>query len=131
MRRLWLLLPFLLAACATLPLPDKAQVILYRRALPLAPPMDMAVYDGSRVVGALQDGSYLRYYASPGPRVFRAVAVSRNSIPYGTTLKAGQTYYLMVYSLGDQSSGDIAITPIDQATAATQIAGLKPAAGAP
>ena len=129
MRRLWILLPLILTACASLPPPGKAEVYLYRRAVPLAQSQDtgITVYDGSTKLGTLQDGSYLHDYVDPGPRAFRATAVSRNTIPYATTLKAGQTCYLLVYSLGDQASGDIAITPVDQDTAQAQLASLMPA----
>lgn len=128
MRRLWILLPLILTACASLP-PGKAEVYLYRRAVPLGQSRltGITVYDGNTRVGTLQDGSYLHYYADPGPRAFRATAVSRDTIPYATTLKAGQTCYLLVYSLGGQAGGDIAITPVDQATAQAQLASLMPA----
>lgn len=144
MRRLWLPLLLLLGACATqapMPAPSpappattapaipagKAYVHLYRRAIPLGPAV-LSIYDSGRSVGGLRSGTYLNYYADPGARSLKAVGPGAGSLPYATTFKAGQTYYFMVYFLGDQAKGDASIAPVDAATAAHEMAALKLAA---
>jgi hypothetical protein len=131
MRRLWLLLLLFLAACGTLPPaptvpPDKAIVHLYRRALPVGP-ANLLVTADQRPIGSLGIGSRMDYLADPGPRVFQAAVPGMRSMPYATTLKGGQEYWFMVYFLGDQVTGYSAIAPVDAATAARQMAALKPA----
>lgn len=129
MRRFWIGLGLLLAGCAELPPaapPGKALVHFYRRAIPLGP-ANLVLVDDRRTLGSLPDGTYLDYVADPGPRVFKAMAPGTSSIPYATTLVAGQVYYLMVYFLGDQARGNAAVTPMDAATAAKHMASLKPA----
>ena len=134
LRKFSLLLLLLLAACAAIPPatqlsslpPGKALVHIYRRAIPLGP-VSLSVFDGGNAIGNLPEGSYLDYYADPGPNVFKAVAPGADNIPYATSLVAGQAYYLMVYFLGDQAKGNAAITQVDEATAAKQMMDLKPA----
>jgi len=128
LRQASLALLLLLAGCAAIPPavpPDKALVHIYRRAQP-PNPADIAVFDGTRQIGALPEGSYLDYLTDPGPRVFKAEAPNAGNIPYATSLAAGQTYWFMVYILGDQLRGNAAIAPMDQATAEKQMATLKP-----
>ena len=130
MRRLWPLALLLLSACASLNQgppsvpPDKAHVYIYRRAVPFGP-TEMRIYDGQKPLGVLTGGSYLDYLADPGTRVFKAVGAGAGSMPYATTLSGGRTYYLLAYFLGDQSKGDAALTPMDAATATTQMKDLK------
>jgi hypothetical protein len=143
MRRLSLLFLSLLAACASqppapapIPAPaaatapaipaGKAAVHIYRRAIPLGPAV-LSIYDGSSLVGGLRSGTYLDYYADPGARSLKASGPGASSIPYATTFKAGQSYWLVVYFLGDQARGDASLAPVDAATAEKQMAGLKPA----
>lgn len=129
MRQLWPLLLLLLGACATVappsaPPPTQAQVFIYRRAI--APGVrPVHIYDGKKDVGWLPGGSYLDYLADPGPRVFRAVLPGNIDLPYATSLVAGRTYYLLVYTLGDQRTGQATLTQMDSASAIAQIEGLK------
>lgn len=133
LRKSWLLVLLLLGACATAPpaptipaLPaGKALVHIYRRAIPFGPP-NLSLFDGGNLIGHLPGGSYLDDYADPGPHIFKVAAPGNTSIPYATSLVAGQTYYFMVYILGNQQRGNAAITPVDAATAAKQMADLKP-----
>lgn len=130
MHRLWLLVLLLLSACASLnqappSVPaDKAHVYIYRRAVPFGP-AEMQVYDGQKPLGVLTGGSYLDFMADPGTRVFKAVAANSGSMPYATTLVGGRSYYFLAYFLGEQSKGDAALTPMDAATATTQMKDLK------
>ena len=131
MYRLWPLLLLALCACAIVQAPPsappgKALVYAYRRAIPIGP-ATVHVFDGGKDVGALSGGTYLDFIADPGPRVFRAVVAGSSSMPYGTTLDAGRTYYFLVYLLGDQLRGIPALTPMDAASASAQVKDLKPA----
>ena len=128
LRKSWLILLLLLGACATVPPaipPGKAAVHLYRRAIPIGP-ASLSVFDGGSPIGTLPVGSYLDYFAAPGPHVFMAAAPGTGSIPYATSLVTGQTYYFMVYILGDQQRGNATIAEVDEATAAKQMGSLKP-----
>jgi hypothetical protein len=139
MRRLGLCLLLFLSACATAPrqpavppaapvpaIPaGKAVVHIYRRAIPLGP-ASVSIYDGNVLVGTLPVGTYFDYYADPGPRSLRVVGGGPGSLPYATSFRAGQTYYFMVYFLGNQDKGDASFAPVDAATAIGQMASLKP-----
>jgi len=126
----------LLAACATTPpvttpaVPPtpstKAVVHIYRRAIPLGP-TTLSIYDGNALVCSLASGTYFQYLADPGPRSLKAVGQGAGSVPYATSFHAGQDYYLMVYFLGDQDTGNATITQVDAATAQAVLATLKPA----
>jgi hypothetical protein len=88
--------------------------------------MEVEIYDGKQLMGGLPPGSYLFFYAPPGPRVFKAMAPGTiGSIPYATTLNAGQTYYFLIYLLGDQLTGNVSIAPADSQTANMAMASLK------
>lgn len=142
MRKFGFLLLSLLAACSSLrpaetatppptatavaPIPTQAIVHFYRRGVPVGP-IYMTLYDGGNRIGDLIRGTYLDYDTAPGPRVFKATGAGAGSIPYATSLKAGQSYYLLVYFLGSPQQGNAAITPMDPATATAQMAPLKPA----
>lgn len=142
MRRLGLCLLLLLSACATAPqqpsvstaapvpaIPaGKALVHIYRRAIPLGP-ASVSIYDGNVLVGTLGIGTYLDYYADPGPRTLRIVGGGPGSLPRATSFGAGQTYYFMVYFIGDQDKGDASFAPVDAATAIGHMASLKPSTG--
>ena len=145
MRRYLICLLLLLSACATrqqapvtAPIPTapaapaapaipagKAEVHIYRRAVPLGPTV-LSIYDGARPLGELPIGTYIQYYADPGPRVLKAVGQGSSSIPYATTLVAGHSYYFTVYFLGDQQSGNASLAPVDVGKATAQMAALKP-----
>ncbi|HEY4128686.1 MAG TPA: hypothetical protein VGN70_11605 [Gammaproteobacteria bacterium] len=140
MRRLAFGLVLLLSACASAPphapassaaapvpaIPaGKAAVHIYRREIPFGPP-SLSIYDGQTPVGALTVGTYLNYYADPGPRSLKVRGTGVGNIPYATSFRAGQDYYLMVYFLGDQDKGDASLAPVDTATAINQMASLKP-----
>jgi len=139
MRRLGLCLLLFLSACATAPhqpsgpsgppLPaipaGKALVHIYRRALPFGP-AELSIYDGNVLVGVLPVGSYVDYYADPGPRSLRIVGGGPGSLPHAASFNAGQTYYFMIYFIGDQDKGDASLAPMDAATAIGQMASLKP-----
>ena len=92
-------------------------------------PANLAVFDSASLIGTLPEGTYLDYYADPGPNIFKAMAPGADTIPYATSLVAGQTYYLMVYFYGDQTRGAAAITPVDAVTATRQMVTLKSTAG--
>lgn len=150
MRRYLICLLLLLSACATrqqvpamAPIPTapaapaapaipagKAEVHIYRRAVPLGPTVlsitVLSIYDGARPLGELPIGTYIQYYADPGPRVLKAVGRGSSSIPYATTLVAGHSYYFTVYFLGDQQSGNVSLAPVDTGKATAQMAALKP-----
>lgn len=142
MRRFSICLLLLLSACATTrpvpPLPGaaapsvpaipagKADIHIYRRAIALGPTL-LSIYDGPRSLGALPAGSYIQYYADPGPRSLKAEATGVGSIPYATTFIAGHSYYFSVYFLGDRQQGNASLSPVDAAKAAEQMAALKPA----
>lgn len=133
MQRFWPLLLVVLSACASLqgppaPPPGKTQVYIYRRALPIGPAA-IHIFGGGKDLGALSGGTYLGFLTDPGPEVFKAVVAGARSIPYGTTLDGGHTYYFLVYLLGDQMRGIPTLAPMDAATAAAQMKGLKPAPG--
>jgi len=145
MRRYLICLLLLLSACATRPQapvtapvpaapaapaapsipPGKAEVHIYRRAIPLGPTV-LSIYDGARSLGALPVGTYIQYYADPGPRSLKAVGQGSSSIPYATTFVAGHSYYFSIYFLGDQQSGNASLAPVDAAKATAQLAALKP-----
>jgi hypothetical protein len=137
MRRLVLVgLALFLAACATTPpattpaAPAKAStqatVHIYRRAIPLGP-VTLSIYDGDALVGSVASGTYFQYLADPGPRSLKAVGPGAGSVPYATSFRAGQDYYLMVYFLGNQDTGNATITQVDTTTAQAALASLKPA----
>ncbi|HEY3858357.1 MAG TPA: hypothetical protein VGM47_01960 [Gammaproteobacteria bacterium] len=140
MRRLGLGLLLFLSACATAPrqpsvppaapvpaIPaGKAVVHIYRRNLPFGP-TSLSIYDGNVLVGVLPVGTYIDYYADPGPRALRVIGGGPGSLSHATSFRAGQTYYFMVYFLGDQDKGDASLAPMDAATAIGQMAPLKPA----
>lgn len=139
MRRLGFCLLLLLSACATAPqqpatppaasvpaIPaGKAVVHIYRRAIPLGP-ASVSIYDGNVLVGTLPVGTYFDYYADPGPRTLRVVGGGPGTLPRATSFSAGQTYYFMVYFVGNQDKGDASFAPMDAATAIGQMASLKP-----
>jgi hypothetical protein len=143
MRRLAFGLVLLVSACAVAPpkapapapavahvpvIPaGKAVVHIYRREIPFGP-ASLSIYDGQTFVGALPVGSYVNYYADPGPRSLKVIGSGTGSIPYATSFRAGQDYYLMVYFLGSQDKGDASLAPVDPATAIGQMAPLKPIA---
>lgn len=143
MRRVLICLLLLLSACATqppapstaptasaptaAPIPaGKADVHIYRRAIGLGPTV-LSIYDGPRPLGALPVGTYIQYYADPGPRALKAVGPGAGSIPYATTFVAGHSYYFSVYFLGDRQHGNASLSPVDAAKATEQMAALKPA----
>jgi hypothetical protein len=141
-RRLALGLILLLSACASAPprapapsaaapvpaIPaGKAVVHIYRREIPFGP-ASLSIYDGQTHVATLAVGTYVDYYADPGPRSLKVLGTGVGNIPYATTFRAGEDYYLMVYFLGDQDKGDASLAPVDAATAIGQMASLKPAA---
>ena len=101
----------------------KAAVHIYRRATPLGP-AELSLYDGNRTLGQLPIGTRLDYYADPGPRALKVVRQHVGSIPYATTFNAGQSYYFVVYFLGDQQKGDASLAPVDAAKAAAQMTSL-------
>jgi hypothetical protein len=120
-----------LAGCALLKpspvaVPDKALVYAYRQALALGPAGDMQLLDGKDLVATLPAGSYTYFYALPGPRVLKGESPGMSSLPYATSFAAGQTYYLLVYVLGDQTTGDVHVAPMDASTAHFQMQNLKP-----
>lgn len=146
MRRYLICLLLLLSACATRPqapvttpvpatpstsaapsIPaGKADVHIYRRAIALGPAA-LSIYDGARPLGTLSVGTYIQYYADPGPRALKAVGQGSGNIPYATTFVAGRSYYFSVYFVGDQQHGNASVAPVDAAKAAEQMASLKPA----
>ncbi|HSC47268.1 MAG TPA: hypothetical protein VLG68_04215 [Gammaproteobacteria bacterium] len=120
-----------LTACALLrpspmAVPDKALVYVYRQALPLGPGGGIRLSDGKDVVAVLPAGSYTYFYTLPGPRALKAENPGMSSLPYATSFITGQTYYLLVYVLGDQATGDIRLAPVDASTAHFQMQNLKP-----
>ena len=127
LRRIWPLGLLALAACASLapaPPATQAEVFIYRRAIaPDAGPVH--IYDGEKDLGWLPGGRYLSYLADPGPRVFRTIHPGTANLPYATSLTAGRTYFLLVYILGDQRSGQPTLTQMDAASATAQIKDLK------
>ena len=136
MRRYLICLLLLLSGCATQPPapsapaapvipPGKADVHIYRRAIALGPP-ELSIYDGARLLAALPVGTYIQYYAEPGPRALKAVGPGIGSIPYATTFVAGHSYYFSVYFLGDPQQGNASLTPVESAKAMEQMTGLKP-----
>ena len=138
MRRYLICLLLLLSACATQPpapsattapgIPaGKAEVHIYRRAIGIGPTV-LSIYDGAHPVGALPVGTYIQYYADPGPRSLKAASAYMGSIPYATTFVAGHSYYFSVYVLGDPQHGNASLSPVDAAKASSQIAALKPVA---
>jgi hypothetical protein len=108
----------------------KAAVHLYRRALPMGPAI-LSIYDAGHPVGTLKSGTYLDYYADPGPRSLKALGPGAGSIPYATSFRAGQDYYFLVYFLGSQEKGDTNVVPVDATTATRQMAALKPSGSGP
>lgn len=138
MRRYLICLSLLLSACATLrPAPPppsapvipsgKAEVHIYRRAIALGPAV-LSIYDGVHPLGVLPLGTYIQYYADPGPRALKVVGPQIGNIPYATTFLAGHSYYFSVYFLGDPQHGNASLSPVDAAKATEQMAGLKPSA---
>lgn len=134
MRKLAFLLLLLLGACASRPpqpapvppaAPTHAAVHVYRRAIPIGPE-SISVYDAGSLMGALPIGTYLDFQALPGPQVLKAIGDGATSLPYATTFRAGQTYYLMVYVLGNDRNGNVSLMPVDEATATKQMSNLKP-----
>jgi hypothetical protein len=126
--RWWILLTCTaLSACTAVPRPaaDKADVIVYRTAVPVGPDATVFIYDGDRLLGTLARGHYLHLELSPGPRVLKALAPAAGDIPYATTLTAGQTYYLMTYYRGLGSVGDFGLEPQDPASASSALKLLK------
>jgi hypothetical protein len=103
-------------------------VHIYRREIPFGP-ANLSIYDGQTLVGVLAVGTYVEYYADPGPRSLKVIGTGAGNIPYATSFRAGQDYYLMIYFLGDQDKGDASLAPVDAATAIGQMASLKPIAG--
>ena len=136
MRRYAICLLLLLSACANqppapvtapmaTPIPaGKAEVNIYRRAIPLGPAA-LSIYDGPRLLGPLPVGTYIQYYANPGPRALKVIGQGTSSIPYATTFVAGHRYYFSVYFLGDQQHGDASLSSVDATQAADQMAPLK------
>ena len=106
-------------------MPDKALVYAYRKALPLGPGGDIQLRDGKDIVATLPAGSYTYFYALPGPRSLKAESLGMSSLPYATSFVAGQTYYLLVYVLGDQETGDVHVAPVDASTAHFETQNLK------
>lgn len=76
-------------------------------------------------MGALPIGTYIQYYADPGPRSLKATGAYAGSIPYATTFVAGHSYYFSVYFLGDPQHGNTSLSPVDAAKATEQMANLK------
>jgi len=105
--------------------PDKALVYAYRQALSLGPGGDIQLRDGNDIVATLPAGSYMYFYALPGPRALKGESPGMSSLPYATSFAAGQTYYLLVYVLGDQTTGDVRVAPVDASTAHFQMQNLK------
>ena len=101
----------------------KAAVHIYRRAAPLGPAV-LSIYDGSHPLGQLPVGTRIDYFADPGPRALKAVGQGVGVLPYATTFNAGQSYYFVVYFLGDQQKGDASLAPVDAAKAAAQMSSL-------
>jgi hypothetical protein len=136
MRRYSVCLLLLLGACAirpTLPPPaasaipaGKADVHIYRRTIGLGPAI-LSIYDGPHSLGVLPIGTYIQYYADPGPRSLKVTGAYVGSIPYATTFMAGRSYYFSVYFLGDPQHGNASLSPVDASKAAEQLAILKPA----
>jgi hypothetical protein len=119
-----------LAGCALLqpaPVapPDKALVYAYRQAAPLGPGGDIQLSDGKEQAASLPGGSYTFFYAQPGPRVLKAESPGMSSLPYATSFSAGQTYYLLIYVLGDQAAGEVRVAPVDASTAHFEMKDLK------
>jgi len=104
----------------------KAAVHIYRRAIPLGPAL-LSIYDGAHPLGQLPVGTRIDYYADPGPRALKVVGQGVGILPYATTFNAGQSYYFVVYFLGDQQKGDASLVPVDAAKAAAQMASLMSA----
>jgi len=143
MRRSVIYLILFLSACATQPpasvtsapaaaslastIPaGKAAVHIYRRVIPLGPAI-LSIYDGSRFLGQLPVGTRIDYYADPGPRALKVVGPGLGILPYATTFNAGQSYYYVVYFLGDQQKGDASLAPVDAFKAAAQMGSLRSA----
>lgn len=80
--------------------PDKALVYFYRESNNLGCALDLTLTDSQSEIGALQNGSYLAVYVSPGPHTFvpaMTVVRSKNVTAYAADFEAGQTYYLSAY----------------------------------
>lgn len=129
--RIWNLTPLLLvSACSVLQSaptaqPDKALVYAYRQALPLGPSGDIQLSDGKDRIASLPAGSYAYFYTTPGPRALKAESSNMGSLPYATSFSAGQTYYLLIYVLGNQATGEVRIAPVDASTAHFEMKDLK------
>lgn len=134
MSKQWQILLFCVAlsACAVAPppAPDTADVIVYRSAAPIGTGVDTYLYDGNQLLGTLQRGHYLRLKLPPGPRVLKVLASQAGSVPYATTLSAGQTYYLMIYFRGLGVIGDFGLAPQDPASAGLAVKQLAETAAA-
>lgn len=110
-----------LAACAAQPAlapeSDRADVVVYRTAIPIGPDGDVAIYDGDQLVGKLSRGCYQHLSLTPGARKLTARVPGTDALPYATTLAAGKHYYLMIYYRGRGSVGDFELLPQDMASA--------------
>lgn len=81
--------------------PDKALVYFYRESNDLGCAMDMTLTDSQSEIGALQDGSYLAVYVSPGPHTFvpaMTFVSPQYATAYAADFEAGQTYYLSAHT---------------------------------
>ena len=80
--------------------PDKALIYFYRESNNLGCALDLTLIDGQSEVGALQNGSYLAVYVSPGSHTFvpaMTFVKSNNTTAYAADFEAGQTYYLSAH----------------------------------
>jgi hypothetical protein len=85
---------YLVRETAALPVtkPDQALVVVYRTSH-RAPGSDVEVYAKGKLVGVLQGGTYLHFYAQPGPLTLSA-HLGGNAGTITTDVKAGEVVYI-------------------------------------
>ncbi|MBI3855197.1 MAG: hypothetical protein HY293_05850 [Planctomycetes bacterium] len=119
---IWLVLP-LTSACASSymrdgtptgpPGPDESKVVVYRKSSITGSNITFPVYDGEKLLGFSEYGSYFEYRCRPGKHLFMSWGGGGRLVE--ATLAGGKTYYLESYSKFGGWMGKPGFDPIGRA----------------
>src|SRR5689334_16950186 len=123
MRAIVLILPFV-AACSSSymrpaepgapPGEGESKVVFCRPSRFAGSAVTFSLWDGVRLIGFAESGSYFEYRCSPGKHLFIAEAEGDKAVD--ADLSARKTYYIWVTPRMGVLSANVGLTPVNQAS---------------
>ena len=121
MKAILLVLPFLVACSSSYmreaapgapPGETESKVIFCRPSRMTGSAVTFSLWDGAKLIGFAESGSYFEYRCSPGKHLFIAEAESDKAID--ADLGARKTYYVWVTPRMGFMSANVGLTPVNQ-----------------